>query len=475
MSSNPDSVALGQSLALRLGLWQALLFGAAAAVMFATVYLFLARTLDAREREALQLRAEEYATAFERAGIFGVRSLLEQEQEVTHVRSLFIRIMGLGGEVSFAKVPDGWIESDTSVLTSDGTGRLQTRRTQTVRIPRNEQRDLAVASRPLSGGAILQVARSTDNRSALLAPLRNIMWSVGAAAVILSAGAGAWLSWRATRPVREVAATARRILRTGDLSARVDGTNRKDEVGDLVRQFNTLLERNGNLLQATREALDNVAHDLRTPLTRLRAGAEAALPQAGDAATREALAGCIEETDRIRRLLDALLDVSAAENGVLRLDRENVDLGALLKNLGDLFAMVAEEKNMRFELAATPGATAWADPSRLRQVLANLVDNALKYTPANGLVRVNAETKGTRTLITVSDSGPGIAPGDEGKIWRRLYRGDHSRSQRGLGLGLSVVKAMVEAHRGTVAVSNRPEGGALFTVELPAIAPVTVV
>lgn len=469
MSSNPDVVSLRRSLALRLGFWQALLFGAAAAAMFAAVYLFLSRTLEAREREALELRAEEYANAFETAGVIGVRSLLEQEREVTHVRSLFVRIVGTGGEVSFAKVPDNWIESDTRVLTTDGFGARQSQRTQTVRVPRDEQRDLAVATRRLSGGALLQVARSTDNRAALLAPLKNIMWVVGSAAVILSAGAGAWLSWRAMRPVREVAATARRIVRTGDLSARVGGTTRDDEVGDLVQQFNTLLERNGNLLQAMREALDNVAHDLRTPLTRLRAGAETALSQVNDAGSREALAECIEETDRIKRLLDALLDVSAAENGVLRLDREVVDLGAMFKNLGDLFSMVAEEKNMRFELNAPPGSTVWADPARLRQVLANLVDNALKYTPAGGTVRVTAETKGARTIITVADSGPGIPPGDENKIWRRLYRGDHSRSQRGLGLGLSVVKAMVEAHGGTVTVANQAEGGARFTVELPAI------
>lgn len=444
-----------------------MLFGAAAAAMFVTVYLFLERTLEAREREALELRAEEYANAFENAGVGAVRNLLDQEQEVTHVRSLFVRIVGPGGEVTFAKVPDNWIASDTRVLTADGWGTVQSRRTQTVRVPRDEQRDLAIASRQLSGGAVLQVARSTDNRAALLAPLRNIMWSVGTAAVVLSAGVGAWLSWRALRPVREVAATARRIVRTGDLSARVDRTTRDDEVGDLVQQFNTLLERNGSLLQAMREALDNVAHDLRTPLTRLRTGAEAALSQVLDPGAREALAECIEETDRIKRLLDALLDVSAAENGVLRLDCEEVDLNAMFKNLADLFAIVAEEKAMRFEFAAPADATAWADPARLRQVLANLVDNALKYTPRGGIVRVTAETRNGAALITVADSGPGIPAGDETKIWRRLYRGDHSRSQRGLGLGLSVVKAMVEAHGGDVAVANRAEGGALFTVELP--------
>jgi len=416
----------------------------------------------------LEVRAAEYAETFENAGVVGVRSLLDREQELPHVRSLFVRIVSQEGQVTFAKVPDNWIDADTSVMEPDGWGVWRSRRTQTVRIPRDEQRDLAVVSRVLSSGALLQIARSTDNQAVLLAPLRQIMWIAGSAAVILSSGAGAWVSWRALRPVRAVAATAQRIVSTGDLSARVSGTDRNDEVGDLVRQFNTLLERNSRLLQAMREALDNVAHDLRTPLTRLRSGAEEALSQVVDPASREALAECIEETDRIRRLLDMLLDVSAAENGVLRLECESIDLGRLLGNIGDLFSILAEEKKLRLELRAAPGATAWADPARLRQILANLVDNALKYTPEGGSVEVRAEMRAGRTLLTVCDTGPGVPVGEEEKIWRRLYRSDHSRSERGLGLGLSIVKALVEAHGGTVAVANRPGGGAVFTVELPA-------
>ena len=334
-------------------------------------------------------------------------------------------------------------------------------------MPRDEQRDLAVVSRGLPGGAVLQIARSTDNRTVLLAPLRRTMWLAGTAAVLLSAGGGAWLAWRAIKPVRAVAATAHRIVATGDLSARVEGTQRDDEVGELVRQFNTLLERNGSLLRAMREALDNVAHDLRTPLTRLRAGAEMALQQTDNpAGAREALADCIEETDRIQRLLETLLDISAAENGVLKLDREKVDVEALLRSVADLYLLAAEEKSIGLEVAAGAGVNVRADPTRLRQVLANLVDNAVKYTPAGGKVWLAGETRDGRVVITVRDTGPGVPAEEREKIWQRLYRGDHSRSQRGLGLGLSVVKALVEAHGGRVAVANHPEGGAVFTVEL---------
>jgi heavy metal sensor kinase len=469
MSSRPDSSWVGRSLALRLGLWHAALFGMGAAIVFTVVYLLLARALDVREREALEVRAAEYADAFEAGGVAAVRTLLEREREQPHVRSLLVRIVGRGGEVTFAKVPDNWIEEDTQVLVPDVWGTLQPRRVQTVRVPRDEQRDLAVVTRGLPGGAVLQIARSTDNRAVLLAPLRRTMWLAGTTAVLLSAGAGAWLAWRATRPVRAVAATAHRIVATGDLSARVEGPDRDDEVGDLVRQFNTLLERNSNLLRAMREALDNVAHDLRTPLTRLRAGAEAALQHTEDlAASREALADCIEETDRIQRLLETLLDISAAENGVLKLEREKVDVTSLLRGVAELYALVAEEKAVALHAEPATGLTVWADATRLRQVLANLVDNAVKYTPAGGSVWLAAEARGDHVAITVRDTGPGVAPEEREKIWQRLYRGDHSRSQRGLGLGLSVVKALVEAHGGTVTVVNHSAGGAVFTIELPA-------
>jgi len=468
MSSRLERNWLSRSLALRLGLWHAVLAAIGAAAVLVAIYVLLARALDAREREALEIRSAEYADAFENGGVAAVRGLLEREQQQSHVRALMVRIVGPGGDVRFAKVPEDWIEDDTQVMVPDRWGEIQAQRVQTVRVPRDEQRDLAIVTRRLSGGALLQIARSTDNRAVLLAPLRRTMWLAGSAAVLLSAGGGAWLAWRAIKPVRAVAATAHRIVATGDLSARVEGVQRNDEVGDLVRQFNTLLERNGNLLRAMREALDNVAHDLRTPLTRLRAGAEMALRQTDNPdGSREALADCIEETDRIQRLLETLLDISAAENGVLRLEREPVDVGALLRSVAELYSMVAEEKSVAVEVVPGAGVRVAADPTRLRQVVANLVDNAVKYTPSGGRVTLAAEARDGRAVVTVRDTGPGIPAEEQEKIWQRLYRGDHSRSQRGLGLGLAVVKALVEAHGGHVTVANQPAGGALFTVDLP--------
>jgi HAMP domain-containing protein len=143
MSSKPDRTRLTHSLALRLGLWHAALAAVGAAVVLVGIYVLLARALDVRERQALEVRAAEYADAFENGGIAALRALLEREQQQPHVRSLMVRVVGPGGEVTFVKVPDDWIASDTQVMVPDRWGDLQARRVKTVRIPRDEQRDLA--------------------------------------------------------------------------------------------------------------------------------------------------------------------------------------------------------------------------------------------------------------------------------------------------------------------------------------------
>jgi signal transduction histidine kinase len=459
MSSEPDHISPVRSIALRLGLWQALLFAAASAATFFTAYHFLAVSIETRERESLEARAAEYAGAFARGGLNAVRFVLEEERHQSGVQALFVRLTWTGAGVLWARVPDTWSEEDIRRVPVEAGSR---------RIAQDVERDIVIVSRELEGGGLLQVARSADNRAVLLAPLQGVMVATGAVAVGLSAVAGIWLSWRATRPVRDVAATARRIVRTGDLTARVTSRGGSDDVADLVHQFNTLLERNAALIGAMRETLDNVAHDLRTPLTRLRAGAEAALGETADATTRQALVECIEESDRIRRMLELLLDVSAAENGILRLAPEEMEADGILAEVADLYSLVAEDKGTKLEQKTEPGLKVWADPARLRQILANLTDNALKYTPPGGQVwlQVARGPEGT-AVFTVGDNGPGVPEGEREKIWRRLYRSDHSRTQRGLGLGLSIVKALVEAHGGTVTVGERAGGGALFTVTLP--------
>jgi signal transduction histidine kinase len=166
-------------------------------------------------------------------------------------------------------------------------------------------------------------------------------------------------------------------------------------------------------------------------------------------------------------LLETLLDISAAEAGVLKLDRDHIDVRSLTERAVDLYREVAEEKAITVTLDQPEPVEVNADAIRLGQVVNNLLDNALKYTPAGGRVVLTARSESKAALITVTDNGPGVPATEREAIFRRLYRGDSSRSQRGLGLGLSMVKAIVEAHGGNAAVDDAPGGGARFTVRLP--------
>ena len=459
--SSKWSDRVSQALGLRLAAWYLVTFLASTLAIGGLTYGLLASSLEARDHDVIQSTLREYAARYQAGGLPALARAIELEQRSGQREPLFVRLVGPFEDVLLYSLPETWGVFDLAELAGGPNaiwGQVRARDRNAV---------LEVATLPLGGGTVLQVGKTSESRDELLSRFRRALLLGLTAALAIGMIGGFFLTRSTLKPLRELRDTVQRILRTGQTDDRVPVYGHDDAVDELSGLFNAMLARITTLIHGMRNALDHVAHDLRTPMTRLRVTAETALAANDPVRQREALSDVLEESDRVLSMLTTLMDISEAETGTMKLTRSNVDVATLVAEAIDLYEDAAQEAGVRIASTVSPGLVVSADRDRLRQALANLVDNAIKYTPRGGQVDLSAARE-DMIVIRVRDTGAGIPAHDLPRIFDRLYRGDQSRATRGLGLGLSLVRAYVEAHDGTVEVESTPGAGSTFTIRLPA-------
>jgi heavy metal sensor kinase len=272
---------------------------------------------------------------------------------------------------------------------------------------------------------------------------------------------------RALAGVEAVTRTARQISE-GSLKQRVPVKKYQDEIDQLAITFNQMLDRIQTLVTGIREMSDNIAHDLKSPITRIRGISEVTLTTgASDKEYETMAASTIEECDRLLDMINTMLVISKTEAGVNKLDTQEIDIGAVVRDACELFRSTAEDKDLRLVYDVPGNFSISGDTRLIQRMIANLLDNAIKYTPAGGSIEMTVSTVDDAAAIKVKDTGIGISEKDMPRIFERFYRCDPSRSEAGIGLGLSFARAIARAHGGDIKVASTPDQGSTFSVTFP--------
>jgi len=336
-------------------------------------------------------------------------------------------------------------------------------------------RKIQIKTTLLGDGRLLQVTKSTNLEAAQRRVLKRTSLVFFLLASLVMIANGFWLMLVTLRPIKQVTSEMTRIIKTGSFghSAGVNTVSSPiAELNTLGELFNLMTQKNALLVQAMRDTLDNLAHDFRTPLARIRGTAEFSLNSQAASPNAEALlsslADIIDDCDNAHIQLQNLMDIREMESGCVTLNLNPVDAKKLIAEIADPYTLLAENKDIALTLDLPAcDAIIEGDHNRLAQMLANLVDNAVKYTPRGGQVRIALTANADHVRITVSDTGIGIPEEEHALVWQRLYRSRNARQEKGLGLGMSIVKVIVDAHGGQITLTSAPGKGSTFVLTLP--------
>ena len=436
----------------RLTLAYMALFALSVGALSAFIYWATLGYLDTQTNAIIEAEIRGLYEQYERSSVRGLRDVIDERLERdTQGRTFYLLVDPIGRPVA-GNVTAWPIGVDSA-------------RGQWVDFVQSDS-DTPVRGMWLPVGSFrLLVGREIRELTAIRQLLRRASFYGITLTLVLALIGGVLLAVSAERRLAEINRTTRQIM-AGDLSRRAPLKGSDDEHDELAQNINTMLDQIENLLDGMRHVGDSVAHDLRGPITRLRNRLETVA--AAERPSREDLADCVTQLDQVLATFNALLRIARVESGAYRSAFTTVDLKPIVHDVCELYQAAAEERQVTLHAKAPEPVEVFGDRELLAQVLTNLVDNAVKYTPPGGAVRIGLARSGDKAVVHVADSGPGIPAEDRSRVLQRFTRLDRARSQPGNGLGLALVSAVTLQHHGRLTLGDNAPG-LLVTVELPAL------
>lgn len=464
MSSAPKRRP-SRSLAVRLSLNYAACCCISMVAVLAVSYLFLEGSLRQRMDADLAEEVVEYGALLKTQSLAILEDVLKREAFSEGTDQVFFQILDERGAIVISTDTSSWhgfVDAGTHLQTALGGKPV---------FVNYHDHDHDFHARLLYGmvgdNLVLVQGESKEANRALLSQFRRVFTVATLAFVFCSLLAGAYMAKRSLVGVQSLTQAAVQITE-GRWDHRVPVSRHHDEIDELANAFNTMVDRIQLLFRELREVTDDIAHDLRTPLMRIRGEAEMALRESlVDPQLQERYGSVLEECDQMLRLINTMLEISQTEAGAGAMERADLDLAAMVEDICELFRPAAEDKGLALQYEATPMPPVSGDAQRLQRAIAHLVDNAIKYTAPGGRILVRCGRADSDATVSVQDTGLGIPASALPEVFNRFYRVDASRSEPGNGLGLSLAQAIIRAHRGRITVESEENRGSTFTVFIP--------
>ena len=466
MSLKKRLLDIYRTLAFRLTLWYAGIFILSASVAFLFFYLLITSVIRQQTDQDLLSEVRTFSSILSVQGAEALRQQAFLEAQAGGEKKVFFRLLHITGQLFSSSNMSYWrdiaINKEALSRLLNDSGPVF----DTISIPKRRHK-VRILYAVLGPGMVVQLGRSMDNYTDIIDAFRKIFVTTMAVLFILAAIVGWFMAKRALAGVETVTRTARRIS-DRSLDERVPVKTRVNEIDQLAITFNQMLDRIENLVTGIKEMSDNIAHDLKSPITRIRGNAEVSLTSGSSLQEYESMAGgTIEECDRLLDMINTMLVISRTEAGVNQLDAQNLNVANLVRDACDIFQAPAEDKEITIVCSKSEDIRIYGDNRLIQRMVANLLDNALKYTPPGGRIDVAVTDAGDQSVrIAVKDNGMGIAAENLENIFERFYRCDPSRSEAGTGLGLSFARAVARAHNGDITAASTPGEGSVFTATL---------